>query len=82
MNNQVWGRQAKQFLKKEMQQYAITCESLSQKLEKIQVHITPEEVKRKLKRESISAEFWLSSLCAMGVETINLKELKTLKGTL
>lgn len=71
-----WEEEAKGLIEEEMVRRNIRYKELSRMLEKLGIDESPDQINRKVNRKRFSAAFLVACLCAMGVESIKLPELK------
>lgn len=71
-----WEEEAKGLIEEEMMRCGIRYKQLSRMLEEMGIDESPDQINRKVNRKRFSAAFLIACLCAMGVESIKLPELK------
>lgn len=69
---EVWEETAKELIECEMARSGIGYRQLSQMLEKLGIHESPDQINRKVLRKRFSAAFLLACLQAMGIKNIPL----------
>lgn len=79
MNETEWKKQAKNMLKAELQRKGVTYELLVDKLKAIGVHENYNSVNTKLNRGSFTFVFALQCFKAIGMQSLNLDEINSLK---
>jgi hypothetical protein len=65
----------RQFLKAELKRRSVTYEELARRLNQLGSHETKASVANKLSRGQFSAIFFVDSLRAIGIETVDLDDI-------
>lgn len=70
-----WEERAKRFLKAELKRADVSYKELADRLEKHGIKETEASIASKLSRGTFAATFFLSSLVAIGCETVSLEDV-------
>jgi hypothetical protein len=71
-----WEEEAKGLIEEAMDRREMSYKQLSRMLEELGIDESPDQINRKVNRKRFSAAFLIACLCAMGVKSIELPQLK------
>jgi hypothetical protein len=71
-----WEEEAKELIQEKMAADRISYKQLSRMLEPLGIYESPDQLNRKVNRKRFSAAFLIACLCAIGVKSVTLPQLK------